>query len=341
MATKLRLELLAVLSMAAIGIGVLDFMAIITPQHCYAAGTTTVVRHIYISQKKPADFNSIQKAIDSIPVANNQWIRLHIAAGVYHEKVKVPQNKSYILLEGEGRDQTVIEWGDHAGNNGDTDTANSATFASYADDSMARYITFKNSHDGVKNMGPALAALVSGDRSSFHDCSFISVQDTLSDLAGRHYYENCYIEGSVDFIFGNAQSIFQGCEVSTGKSSVRQGFITAQGRESEEKDTGFVFKSCKVGGVTPVYLGRAWSAYARVIFYRTDMSNIIVSRGWDAWNSVGNESKMMMVESECTGPGSNRTGRVPWSKELRPDKISRFLDLSYISADGWLDAQPR
>lgn len=58
-------------------------------------------------------------------------------------------------------------------------------------------------------MGPALAALVSGDRSSFHDCSFISVQDTLSDLAGRHYYENCYIEGSVDFIFGNAQSIFQ------------------------------------------------------------------------------------------------------------------------------------
>ena len=149
--------------------------------------------------------------------------------------------------------------------------------------------SLQNTYDGVRDMAPAVAALVAGDRSSFYGCGFISVQDTLSDLLGRHYYENCYIEGSTDFIFGNGQSIFQGCEVSTGRTAVVPGFITAQGRESEQNTTGFVFKGCKVGGVTPAYLGRAWRAYARVIFYQTDMSDVVVSQGWDAWNFKGNE----------------------------------------------------
>ncbi|KQK04069.1 hypothetical protein BRADI_2g11470v3 [Brachypodium distachyon] len=325
--------LAAVLSLAI----VVALTAIITPQGCDAAGI--VARSIYVNQRKPADFRSVQKAIDSIPWGNKQWIRIHVAAGVYFEKVNVPLNKSFILLEGEGKDQTFIEWGDHA--DGKTNTASSPTFASYATDFMARDITFKNTYYGVRDMAPAVAALVAGDRSSFHRCGFISVQDTLSDLAGRHYYHKCYIEGAMDFIFGNARSIFEECEVTTGKTPVSPGYITAQGRDSEKEDTGFVFKRCKLGGVTPTYLGRAWRAYARVIFYKTDMSSVVVSQGWDAWNYDGKESTLTMVESECTGQGSNRTGRMPWGKAVHPKQIARFLSLSYVSADGWLDAQPR
>lgn len=59
------------------------------------------------------------------------------------EKVIVPQNKSFILLEGEGREQTSIEWADHATANNDTSTAASPTFAAYSTDFMARDITFK------------------------------------------------------------------------------------------------------------------------------------------------------------------------------------------------------
>ncbi|KAM0833979.1 hypothetical protein ACQ4PT_063919 [Festuca glaucescens] len=247
------------------------------PRGCDASGI--VARSIYVNNKQPADFKSVQAAIDSTPLGNKQWIRIHVAAGVYFEKVLVPLNKSFILLEGEGREQTFIEWADHAG--GDTDTASSPTFTSYPTDFMARDISFKNTYDGVRDMAPAVAALVAGDRSSFYRCGFISVQDTLSDLFGRHYYENCYIEGSTDFIFGNGQSIFQvqpkpyssitfvptlwmtervcvqGCELSTGRSSVTPGFITAQGRDSAQDGTGFVFNGGKVSGVTPAYLGRA------------------------------------------------------------------------------------
>jgi hypothetical protein len=48
-----------------------------------------------------------------------------------------------------------------------------------------------------------------------------------------------------------------------------------------------------------------------------------------------------MAEAECTGKGANRTGRVPWSKTLTGDELAKFVDISYVSADGWLSAQPR
>ncbi|KAK1695158.1 hypothetical protein QYE76_011855 [Lolium multiflorum] len=333
-----KLGVSTTLATLALAIGAVALALTATaPRGCDAAGG--VVRSIFVNNKQAADFKSVQAAIDSIPLGNNQWIRIHVAAGVYFEKVLVPLNKSFILLEGEGKDQTFIEWADHAG--GDTVTASSPTFTSYPTDFMARDISFKNTYDGVSNMAPAVAALVAGDRSSFYRCGFISVQDTLSDLFGRHYYENCYIEGSTDFIFGNGQTIFQGCEVSTGRSAVTPGFITAHGRNSAQDGTGFVFNGGKVSGVTPAYLGRAWRAYARVIFYQTDMSDVVVSQGWDAWNYKGQEGSLTMVESGCTGKGSNTTGRVPWEKTLSSQEIANFVNVSYVSADGWLAAQPR
>ncbi|EAY73651.1 hypothetical protein OsI_01540 [Oryza sativa Indica Group] len=333
-------QVLAPIIALVIGIGTLAFMAI-SPQVCHGAagGSATVARSIFVSKKgSGADFTRIQDAINSVPFANRRWIRIHIAAGVYKEKVSIPANKSFILLEGEGRQQTSIEWADHAGGGGgDSGTADSPTFASYAADFMARDITFKNTYG---RMAPAVAALVAGDRSAFYRCGFVGLQDTLSDLLGRHYYERCYVEGAVDFIFGEAQSIFHRCHISTAAAAA-PGFITAQGRSSASDASGFVFTSCTVGGAAPAYLGRAWRAYARVVFYRTAMSAAVVGLGWDAWDYKGKEETLEMVESGCTGPGSNRTGRVPWEKTLSGEELAKLVDISYVSRDGWLAAQPR
>lgn len=67
------------------------------------------------------------------------------------------------------------------------------------------------------------------------------------------------------------------------------GFITAQGRDSLKEMNGFVFKECKVVGDGKTYLGRPWRVYSTVIFYKTEMSNIIVPAGWDSWNYPGRE----------------------------------------------------
>lgn len=298
-----------------------------------------VSKSITVNQKGGGNFTTIQQAIDSVPAGNTQWIRIHVAAGVYREKVTVPQTKRFVLLEGEGRRQTSIEWADHVVNDSPTDKT--ATFDCFAQDFMARDITFKNTYVLANDVVRAVAAQPRGDRAAFYRCGFIGVQDTLSDLTGRHYYKDCYIEGAIDFVFGFGQSIFETCTLWTAKvpAGKSPGFVTAQGRDKPTEDTGFVFNQCTLDGVTPVYLGRAWRDYARVIFYKTKLSAVVVSKGWDAWHSIGREGQLTMVETGCSGLGANTAGRVKWSK--KEIDVSRFVNLTYISADGWLAKQPQ
>lgn len=56
---------------------------------------------------------------------------------------------------------------------------------------------------------PAVAAMISGDKSYFFRVGFFGLQDTLWDVTGRHYYKLCTIQGAIDFIFGAAQSLFE------------------------------------------------------------------------------------------------------------------------------------
>lgn len=64
-------------------------------------------------------------------------------------------------------------------------------------------------------MKPAVAVSVQGDKNSFYRCAFIGLQDTLFDAIGRHFFRSCYIEGAVDFIFGDGTSMYQVIENPT------------------------------------------------------------------------------------------------------------------------------
>ena len=84
----------------------------------------------------------------------------------------------------------------------------------------------------------------------------------------------------------------QRCAISVIGASLDpgfHGFITAQGRTNPNDANGFVFKNCNVFGSGKTYLGRPWRGYARVLFYNTSMSNVILPSGWDPWNFVGHE----------------------------------------------------
>ena len=60
----------------------------------------------------------------------------------------------------------------------------------------------------------AVAVRCSADRSFFNNCRFIGRQDTLyiKDKA-RCYFLLSYIEGTVDFIFGDANAVFNHCNI--------------------------------------------------------------------------------------------------------------------------------
>ncbi|CAA0840001.1 Probable pectinesterase 29, partial [Striga hermonthica] len=151
---------------------------------------------------------TIQAAIDKVPEYNQNWVCIRIKEGVYREQVLIPYNKPFIYLQGAGKRKTSVVWDAHDA----TDT--SATFNSVPDNIIARSMTFINSYNyplkGSRNpLAVAVAARIGGDKSAFYRCGFVGLQDTLWDVQGRHYFEQCTIQGGIDFIFGSGQSIYQ------------------------------------------------------------------------------------------------------------------------------------
>ncbi|KAL9674061.1 hypothetical protein QQ045_030328 [Rhodiola kirilowii] len=195
----------------------------------------------------------------------------------------------------------------------------------------------------TNNRQAAAAGYIMGDKLSFHRCGFYGVQDTLWDVQGRHYYHRTTIAGSVDFIFGAGQSIFEKCVIHVlgGVLPAGQpGYITAHARGSPSEPSGFVFKECSIVGGGHAYLGRPWGTYARVLYYNTTMSDIVVPQGWDAWFNTANTGKITFVEDKCSGPGANTSKRVPWEKKLSAQEIQKLTSLNFINADKWIHAQP-
>ncbi|GAB4847505.1 Probable pectinesterase 53 [Ancistrocladus abbreviatus] len=291
---------------------------------------------------KLGDFVSVQKAIDSLPVINLCRVVISISKGTYREKVEVPATKGYVTLEGAGAKKTIIEWNDTAdsmGQNGQPlGTYASATFAVNAPHFIARNITFKNKAPSPPSgaLGKQAVALrISADKAAFIGCRFIGAQDTLYDHIGRHYFKRCYIQGSVDFIFGNGLSLYEGCHLHAVTNSY--GALTAQKRESLLEETGFSFLKCKVTGSGVLYLGRAWGTFSRVVFAYTYMEKIIAPRGWYDWGDVNRDMTVFYGQYQCSGPGASFGGRVSWSRELTQPEAEPFISTDFIDGYQWLN----
>ncbi|GMI91263.1 pectinesterase 11, A. THALIANA PECTINESTERASE 11 [Hibiscus trionum] len=304
------------------------FMFILASSRADAAVTSTAVL-ITVDQSGNGDYKKIQDAIDSVPSNNNELVYISVKPGVYEEKIVVPADKSFITISGLKANNVIITWND-SGN-----IFESPTFSVLASDFVGRYLTIQNT------FGPgarAVALRVSGDRTSFIGCRILSYQDTLLDDTGRHYYKNCYIEGAVDFIFGNAASLFERCHVHT--LSEGDAAITAQRRESPSENTGFTFLGCKITGVRTAVLGRPWGAYSRVIFAFSYMSNVILPQGWDDWGDLSKQSTVFYREYKCYGPGANARKRVEWSGKLTDNEAGIFLTKNMIGGRSWIRSTP-
>ncbi|CAD5190653.1 unnamed protein product [Musa acuminata subsp. malaccensis] len=287
------------------------------------------------------DFTTIQAAVDSLPLINLVRVVIKVNAGTYTEKVRISPMRAFVTIQGAGAGKTVVQWGDTAETLGPTGqpigTFNSATFAVNAPYFMAKNITFKNTTPVPPPgaMGKQAVALrVSADAATFVGCNILGAQDTLYDHFGRHYYKDCYIEGSVDFIFGNALSLYEGCRVHAVARNY--GAVTAQNRMNLLEDTGFSFVRCKVTGSGALYLGRAWGTFSRVIFAYTYMDAIIVPRGWYNWGDPNREMTVFYGQYKCSGPGASYAGRVSWSRELTDEEAKPFITLSFIDGSEWV-----
>ncbi|KAJ9561305.1 hypothetical protein OSB04_006465 [Centaurea solstitialis] len=297
---------------------------------------------VVVDKSGGGNYTTIQAAIDAIPSNNMQWICVYVKIGIYNEQIKIPNNKPMIYLKGDGKRKTYVVWSSHRSIETD------ATFISEADDVVVKSITFINSYNyplasNGNPIAPALAAKISGDKSAFYRCGFMGVQDTLWDVSGRHYFKLCSIRGAVDFIMGSGQSIYERCTLSViaGFLTPQPGFITAQSRDDPSETNGFVFKDCNVIGNGTTYLGRPWRGHARVLFYNSTLSDIIVPQGWLHGDFDGSTVRddLVFAEDSCRGGGSGTSGRAGWERQLSKEEVWRLTSISYIDEEGWIRDQ--
>jgi len=260
---------------------------------------------------------------------------IHIKPGTYKELIYIQHEKRFFHLVGENAEKTVLTYNLNANMKGADDkpigTFRTPSTTIDADDFTAENITFENSAGAV---GQALAIRLDGDRAVFRNCRFLGWQDTILVNRGRHYFENCFIEGTTDFIFGAATCFFERCHIQCDGN----GYITAASTPADQQ-FGFVFSHCTITGAKPetrTFLGRPWRVYASTIFLNTEMSQVVRPEGWNDWGKPETHTTARYAEFNSTGAGASPTKRVNWLKQLSKAEAETITVKTVLGgADGW------
>jgi pectinesterase len=281
------------------------------------------------------DFRTVQAALNAVPEGNKKPITIRVKKGEYKEVVIVDATKSFVRLVGDRAENTIITFNNHAGTrmpNGDTlNTWTCATAFVYGNDFSAENITFRN--DAGFTAGQAVALRVEGNRAAFRNCRMTGFQDVLflSGSGVKHYFRDCYIEGTTDFIFGAATAVFRNCHIHSKKNS----HVTAASTNSIIP-YGFVFFDCRLtadSSVNKVSLGRPWSPTASVTYLRCWLGSHIIPEGWNNWKNPANEATARFAEYASTGPGANPAARVRWARQLTKEEADKYTIANILG--GW------
>lgn len=305
-----------------------------------------------VAKDGTGDFTRIQDAVlavrDYKPEGRQ---RILVKKGVYEEKLVIPACKENVALIGEDRDSTILIWHDH-GNTVDTlmselDDAghkrkrNIGTFRSYTllvngpafecenmtivNDAMTFYNpNWNNDRQNKAGVAQAVAVHIEGDRTVFRNCRLLGFQDTVFNGNGdsRQLFWHCYIEGTVDFIFGPATVWFEECDIH----AITQGYFTAASTPADHP-YGYVFNRCRFScdpSIKNEYLGRPWRNWAYVLLKECYLGEGISPKGWHNWGDPQREKTTRYYEYKCTGPSADRSQREAWTHEMSDSEAARI-----------------
>ena len=267
-----------------------------------------------------------------------------LAPGIYREKIEI--SVPDVEIVGHTAEDTVIVWDDYAKkpdeNGTEYNTFRTYTVAVLAPGVTFRRLTVENDARSPEVKGQEVALTVYADRFLAEDCRFISTQDTIFcgplplDLIERYdgflkdelrtgeyqrqIFRNCYIAGTVDFIFGCGDTLFENCDIESLFEIRGHGYVAAPSHALEQ-EIGFVFDRCRIfcGDDVPessVHLARPWRDYGKCSFIDCEYGRHIIPEGFNKWNDTERDKTARFAEYP-TKPES----RVPWSKQLtEPEK---------------------
>ena len=292
---------------------------------------------ITVAKDDSGNFETVQEAINSVPAGESAEI--FIKDGYYFEKVIL--DKPNISIFGESSDNTVIVYNDCAyrrDENGELlGTFKTATFerTPNAKNTVLHGPTIQNSAGYGKVVGQAVALNSSGDMTSVKNCRLIARQDTLMlppcyieaqedpDIYIRQYFENCYIEGDVDFIFGGAAAVFKNCILFCKHRPVGYNCYITAASTPANAEFGLVFFDCTVDGDADehtVFLGRPWLPSAKTVFINTKATNVLNPEIWSKWG------KTILHNAACYAQNSftDSTAVADWTDILSEKDTEKY-----------------
>ena len=319
----------------------------------YMSDSEVNVSSVTVGAGEGYDYNSIQAALDANESGSSNPLVIMIAPGTYTEKVTVDKPwVSFRALDKDGG-EVIIEESYYSSNTFGpdgtfqpqdeydlgTDQCGTVLLTANATGFSAEGITFQNSynvadHTGEGGQTPAVAFGSAADRVYLKDCRFIGRQDTLylHGAGARVQVENCYIEGTVDFIFGDADAYFTNCELHmAGYAGRDTGYFTAA--NTKKGDTGLVFYQCALtvddsyGEGSTVSLGRPWQTECYTESVRTEDGTVVTVYDLDRKNPSYENTGSSVTFVECTMDSAIQDER--WNVWTRKDTEGNTLDVTY------------
>ncbi|CAA0409107.1 unnamed protein product [Arabidopsis thaliana] len=309
----------------------------------------SVRANLVVAKDGSGHFKTVQAAIDVAgrrKVTSGRFV-IYVKRGIYQENINVRLNNDDIMLVGDGMRYTIITGGRSV--KGGYTTYSSATAGIEGLHFIAKGIAFQNTAGPAK--GQAVALRSSSDLSIFYRCSIDGYQDTLMVHSQRQFYRECYIYGTVDFIFGNAAVVFQNCIILPrlplkGQANV----ITAQGRTDLFQNTGISIHNSIIipaPDLKPVvrsvktYMGRPWMMYSRTVVLKTYIDSVVSPVGWSPWTkgSTYGLDTLFYAEYKNIGPASSTRWRVRWKGFhvlSKASDASAFSVGKFIAGTAWL-----
>lgn len=292
--------------------------------------------HIYVT----AD-DRLQKVFDNAAPGTV----IHLAPGVYRQKVVIRTPELTIIGAGAGKTRIVFD--DYARKRDEQGfeyiTFRSYTLAVCADGIRMQDLSVINDAGKPEVKGQQVALSVLGTDFFMKDCTLTSTQDTLflgplpPDLIERYegflaeelrrggemkqHFQNCTIEGTVDFIFGCGNTLFENCLIRSLADVRHVGFVAAPAH-SESQTEGFRFLQCILTGeegIMPgsIYLARPWRDHGLVRFEDCRYGAHIAAAGFDKWNGTKRDQTARFYETPAM------PGRVSWCN--RPENGKQEL----------------
>ncbi|KAL1808946.1 hypothetical protein ACET3Z_025936 [Daucus carota] len=304
--------------------------------------------NVTVAKDGTGNFTTIMEAVHMAPNKSSDPFVMKIKAGVYSENVVIPRGKHNVIMVGDGINLTVI-----MGSRNLVDgfsTFKTATLSVIGNRFLARDLTIINTSGPEKHQAVALRVT---SNAAFYHCEIISHQDTLYAHSLRQFYLECTIQGTIDFIFGNAAAIFQSCQILIRKPNPGQtNMVTAQGRQDPNQNTGISLQNCTIIAARnfsmaerqnfSTFLGRPWRNYSRTVIMKSYIGTLVHREGWCKWNSYSTLDTVDYIEYKNFGPGSNTTQRVNWPgyKNNCSDDVARQFSVEEFlrEDDDWLES---